>query len=224
MSEAAKPRLIAARVRGRYLWRPTSRSSALLVAFHGYAQNAEMMLQEVERLPGIGDWNVVAAQALHPFYSSRGSEVVASWMTRLDRDEAIADNIRYVGDLVATVGAELGEADPLVYLGFSQGTAMAYRAAVGSGHRCAGVIALAGDVPPELAAQRRGDFPPVLIGAGTEDEWYNQDKLEEDRSVLESMGAACRATIFAGGHEWTEEFRGSCGSFLEEILTTASGD
>ena len=59
----------------------------------------------------------------------------------------------------------------LVFLGFSQGTAMAYRAALLGAHRPNGVIALGGDIPPELTTGDRRDWPAVLIGAGADDEW-----------------------------------------------------
>ena len=68
-----------------------------------------------------------------PLYNSKTGEVVASWMTKLDRVEAIADNTRYAGAVLEKVRAELGVAPPIVFVGFSQGTAMAYRAALGAG-------------------------------------------------------------------------------------------
>ena len=75
---------------------PPSSPHRLLVGFHGYAQNAEEMVAELERLPGAEEWTLVAVQALHRFYARGGEKVVASWMTRQDRELAIADNIAYV--------------------------------------------------------------------------------------------------------------------------------
>ncbi len=75
---------IAATVHGRFLVRegPPDR---LLAGFHGYAETAEKHLNELLKIPGVDDWTIAAVQALHPFYAGRTQEVVASWMTPLDR-------------------------------------------------------------------------------------------------------------------------------------------
>src|ERR1035437_8105605 len=53
---------------GRYLVEPASQVSGgdapLLVGFHGYAQNAEHLLEELRRIPGAAGWTLVAVQAL----------------------------------------------------------------------------------------------------------------------------------------------------------------
>ena len=41
-----------------------------------------------------GRWSSI--QGLHRFYQRRTNEVIASWMTRQDRELAIADNLAYV--------------------------------------------------------------------------------------------------------------------------------
>ena len=212
-------RTIPARVHGRFLVRHSTsdRRTGLLVGCHGYAENAEAQLIELEKIRGVGEWTVVAVQALHPFYNSRTGDVVAGWMTKQDRELAIEDNIQYLSDLVREV--RVGEllTAPLVYLGFSQGVAMAYRAAAGAGHLCHGVVAFAGDVPPELAEKELGAFPPVLLGRGDDDEWYGAEKLAADERFLKSRGVDCRIASFPGGHEWTDEFRDQVSRFLIEL-------
>src|ERR1051325_1389318 len=135
-------RTIEARVHGRYVIREGPREQ-LLVGFHGYAETAEKHLEQMLRIDGVDEWTVVSVQALHPFYVTRTGEVVASWMTSLDREVAIADNINYVRSVVAA----FPEPKHLVFCGFSQGAAMAYRAAAAH-PSAAGVIAPGGAVPP----------------------------------------------------------------------------
>jgi hypothetical protein len=89
-------------------------SGRLLVGFHGYAETAETNLEQLESIPGIAAWNVASVQALHPFYTRSGS-IVASWMTSLDRELAIADNVAYIRRVVES----LGNPRTLVFLGFS---------------------------------------------------------------------------------------------------------
>ncbi|MGB5295662.1 MAG: phospholipase [Thermoanaerobaculia bacterium] len=210
--------VLPARVHGRYLLRDGGQDSrGLVVAFHGYGMSALGMLEEVDAIPGIDAWTVVSVQGLHRFYDSRSREVVASWMTRQDRDLAIADNIAFVGEVVGRVFGSSEAAGPLVYVGFSQGTAMAYRAAAGIDHNCQGVVALGGDVPPDLADRGLASSPRVMIGRGLGDQWYGEDKVEADLQLLTNLGCEAQVVRFSGGHEWTEEFRLRCQGFLANL-------
>ena len=218
--------LVPATVHGSYWYRPadSGRPAPTLVGFHGYGESAEQHLREITLIPGITAWNLVAIQALHPFYNSRTGDVVASWMTKLDRDEAIADNVRYVTSVLDRVldPGSAGDA-PVVFIGFSQGTAMAYRTAALSGHHCHGIVALGGDVPPELTDGALAQLPVALIGLGSEDEWYTEAKLARDLEILESQGVDCRPVRYRGAHEWTDEFRALVGRFLEGLCGRSRG-
>ncbi|HBL31234.1 MAG TPA: phospholipase [Acidobacteria bacterium] len=219
-------RHIATQVHGRYLVEapasvPEGTKVPLLVGFHGYGETAEKHMAELRKIPGAGQWALCAVQALHPFYNRTG-EVIAGWMTRQDRELAIADNIRYVAAVIADLQRTLPVDDRLVVLGFSQGAAMAYRAAAGSGHPCRGVVVLGGDVPPEVDSQDLAGFPPVLLGRGSSEEWYDAAKMEHDVELLQKKGIDVRPVVFTGGHEWTNEFRAAAGEFLREVFQAAS--
>lgn len=216
-------RHIATLVHGRFVVEaPTDpQGCPLLVGFHGYGESAERHMEELRRIPGANQWVLCAVQALHPFYNRTG-EVIASWMTRQDRELCIADNIRYVAGVVDELKRTLPVGDRLVFLGFSQGAAMAYRAAAGSGHRCHGVVVLGGDLPPELDERDLAGFPSVLLGRGSSEEWYDAAKMEHDVEVLRRKSIDVRPVVFTGGHEWTNEFRAAAGEFLREVFQAAS--
>ena len=199
---------IPVQTHGRYLVRdgPPER---LLLGFHGYAQTAERHMADLEPIPGIDNWTVVAVQALNRFYLGRSTETAACWMTRQDRELILADNVEYVRAVVAA----LPPAETIVVEGFSQGAAMAYRAAA-SLDRVAGAIILGGDVPPDVD----GPLPPLLIGRGDRDEWYTDEKLKKDLKSLAGR-ADVKTTIFDGIHEWTDAFRSAAGEFLARVLT-----
>jgi predicted esterase len=218
-------RHIATLVHGRYVVEvppglAAGQACPLLVGFHGYGETAEKHLNELRKIPGAGQWILCAVQALHPFYNRTG-EVIAGWMTRQDRELAIEDNVRYVSGVVGELQRTLS-VSRLVFLGFSQGAAMAYRAAVGSGHRCHGVVVLGGDVPPELDQRDLACFPPVLLGRGSSEEWYDAAKMEHDVELLQGKSVDVRPVVFTGGHEWTNEFRAAAGEFLREVFQVAS--
>jgi len=84
------------------------------------------------------------------------------------------------------------------------------------------LIVLGGDVPPELETRDLSRFPPVLLGRGTSEEWYDAAKMEHDVELLRRKGADVRPCVFEGGHEWTNEFRAAAGQFLEEVFRPVS--
>jgi predicted esterase len=191
-------------------------SRATLVGFHGYQENAAIAMDVLRQIVAGRPIGIVSVQGLHRFYN-RDNLVVASWMTKEDRELAIADNVAYVAKVLSAVASEYGITRPLIYAGFSQGVAMAYRAAALAQRPCDGVIALAGDVPPDVAPLA-ASLPPVLIGRGTADKWYGADKAASDRVVLEQAGVAVIEHVFDGGHLWSPEFIARAGAFLDEQL------
>jgi predicted esterase len=217
--------LIATTTHGRVLigGADAAQATGTIVTFHGYAQSADTALADALAIPGLASWRVVAIQALHRFYTRGDRDVVASWMTRQDREDAIADNAAYVDSALDEVFArQAAPRDPLVFVGFSQGVAMAYRAALRGRHHAAGIVALAGDIPPDVDPPPDGRvWPPVLIGVGDQETWYSPEKVARDRELLESRGTRHEIVTFAGGHEWTDEFRARVKDFTTMITKGA---
>jgi predicted esterase len=209
-------RTVRTRTHGRLLIEIPEQSRATLVGFHGYKESAAIQMDVLARLAGDRAIGRVSLQGLHRFYS-RGSEVVASWMTREDREHAIADNIAYVGAALTTIADEFGITRPMIYIGFSQGVAMAYRAAAFVQRPCDGLIALAGDLPPDVAPLA-ASLPRTLIGRGTEEEWYTAEKAAKDLEVLRAAGVNVEEYVFDGGHAWTPQFFVKASAFVDELL------
>jgi predicted esterase len=208
---------IAARIHGRYLIHsPTDEAAGTLCGFHGYKENADIHLAALRRVAGARHWRLVSVQALNRFYS-KGGDVVANWMTKQDREPAIADNVAYVAAVLSEIAEESGAARPLVYAGFSQGVAMAYRTAAFAGRPCDGLIVLAGDVPPDVAPVA-AQLPKILLGRGTKDQWYTAEKAGRDLEVLRAAGADVVEHVFDGGHDWHDAFVAHAGEFLDQLI------
>ena len=190
----------------------TQAPRGILAGFHGYMENAAIQLARLAQIPGSEAWTLVSIQALHRFYRGRSQEVVASWMTREDRDAAIADNVQYVRAAIFSAGG--GGPTPVIYAGFSQGVAMAFRAAVRAPGPAAGVIAVGGDVPPELLTDPSLTFPPVLLARGSADEWYSAEKMAADIAGLRARGVDVREFVYDAGHEWNSAVAAAAASWL----------
>jgi predicted esterase len=189
----------------------------VLAGFHGYTETAAIQIARLEHTSHDGAWTLLSVQGLHRFYRGRTQEVGSSWMTKEDRETAIADNLAYVASAVRLVA---DDAAGIVYAGFSQGVAMAFRAAV-LGHRdlrpALGVIAVGGDVPPELLADPGLKFPPIFLARGTRDEWYTAAKFDADVAALRARGVAVEPFVYDGPHDWTPAVSAAAGAWLEAV-------
>lgn len=188
----------------------------VLMGFHGYAESAATHLEVLAPLDPRHAWARVSVQALHRFYA-RMQDVVASWMTRQDRELAMADNVAYALRVQAAVASALSTRAPLVVVGFSQGAAQAYRTGLALGAACHGIVVLGGDLPPDVAplASR---LPPVLVGRGRTDSWYRAERFAADVAALEAAGCDVAASEFDGAHEWADAFVADVRAWLDARL------
>jgi predicted esterase len=204
---------------GRYLVVPpvSTDPSPILVGFHGYAESADTQLSRLRAMEGSERWLVVSIQGLHRFYQRRTEEIVASWMTRQDRELAIGDNLAYVSSVLEAISAAWPTRPSIVYAGFSQGVAMAFRAAVNSKAQRIAVVAIGGDIPPEIEPSGLARLSSTLLCRGSSEEWYTAEKLAQDARRLRESGVAVTALELQGGHEWTADVRRAASSFLREF-------
>jgi predicted esterase len=212
-------RNIPVSIHGRYLVEsPTHGMPAgVLVGCHGYGESADMQMERLRAIPDAGRWLLVSIQGLHRFYRGRTDQVIASWMTRQDREFAITDNIGYVTAVIDGVARELKVELPVLYAGFSQGVAMAFRAACSSRRRVAGMVAVGGDVPPELSVEALSRVPAALMARGTRDATYTAEQWYADHARLRAAGVDLRAVGFEGGHEWHDDVNREAAALLDRV-------
>lgn len=227
MAESFEPKIedfklqsVEVSVQGCFLLREPRATShrALIVGFHGYAENAEVQAARMSAIPGTDEDWICSIQALHPFYRTRTGEVVASWMTKFGREQAIRENRGYVDRVLDSLRERVPERIPLILYGFSQGVAMAYRAAASQKHPPAALISLGGDVPPDLAAEELRGLPHVLVGRGDRDRLYSEETFQKDLQKLESAGVRVTPCPFEGEHDSNEEFAARAGEFLTQTV------
>jgi len=210
---------VATTTHGRVLLRRAQSRPSLgvLAGFHGYSETAAIQMPRLEQMSPAGAWTLVSVQALHRFYRGRTQEVGASWMTREDRDAAIADNLAYVAGALRLVPDD-AEAR-VIYVGFSQGVAMAFRAALLGPTPAAGVIAVGGDVPPELLADPSLTFPPLFLARGSSDEWLTAAKFDRDVAALRARGVNVEPFVYDAPHEWTPAVSQAAAAWLDRLVS-----
>lgn len=177
---------------------------------HGYRQAARRFARRFEVLD-TPERIVVVPEALSRFYVDRspgrhGPEhrVGASWMTREDRENEIADYVAYLDALADQVASDAPAIRSRVVLGFSQGAHTASRWVV-LGRPDVQELVLWGagfatDLTPDaLATGLEGSR--VTIVRGAEDKFRDRREEEAQDALLEELGVPFRVLVHPGGHE-----------------------
>jgi predicted esterase len=182
----------------------------LWYVLHGYAMRAVPFLEGFRAIAD-GTRLLVAPEALSRFYdgtlSPRAHEnapVVASWMTRDERDSEIADYLAYLDTVHATITSRLGGARLTVTVfGFSQGGATAARW-VASGHCPAARLVLWGSaMAPELDIATPGSplrRPETVFVVGSSDGYITPKIVAGEAERLRAAQFPFRQLSFDGGH------------------------
>lgn len=176
-------------------------AQAIWIVLHGYGQLARYFLNKFEGLED--DLLIVAPEGLSRFYLDEGHQRVgATWMTREDREEEIADQGAYLDALVDELRSERTDL-PVHVLGFSQGVATACRWSLLGRTRIARLVLWAGTIPPEPTSEdlRNGWACTAMdIVLGSADPYAGDKEFQAQASRLEAAGIPCRVHRFTGGH------------------------
>lgn len=185
------------------LGEPGPDATELWIACHGYLQAADRFLQAFAPASRPGRV-IVAPEGLSRAYvdGTQGS-VGASWMTRVEREEEIADYIRFLDLVAADLVPRLSASALHVEVhGFSQGAATAARWAVNGALAVDRLVLWGGGVPPDLDLKRLREAlrAPLHLMVGDEDPHVTLDAVTREAARLDHAGVPHRVTRFAGGH------------------------
>ena len=174
---------------------------------HGYGQLAARFLRRFEPIAG-GSRLVVAPEGLNRFYVGSGEHrdqpVGATWMTREDRLNEIADYVKYLDAVYADALRGSPAPGRVRALGFSQGAATASRWAALGAARIDELVLWGGELPPDLdlvASAGRLKRLRVSLIAGTRDEYITPKILAGIERRLSEQAIPYRKHVFDGGHE-----------------------
>ena len=181
---------------------------------HGYRQAARRFARRFEVLD-TPERIVVVPEALSRFYVDRspgrhGPEhrVGASWMTREDRENEIADYVAYLNALAGEVAKGAPAIRRRVVLGFSQGAHTASRWVV-LGRPAANELVLWGaglatDLTPDALAVGL-ECVHVTFVRGARDKFRDRREEAAQDALLEELGVTFRVLVHPGGHEIAPE-------------------
>ena len=184
---------------------PSEQIEQVWFVCHGYAQLANYFINNFDEL----DKNknlIVAPEGLHRFYWKGFSErVVASWMTKEDRESDILDYVNYLNVVYQEVIASLKNKNVKInVLGFSQGTATVCRWLASSKVKADNLILWAGAFPNDMNWKQNKtvfDKMKTFVIVGDKDEFINEEEVLKHVDLLKKNEIAFELIRFKGKHE-----------------------
>jgi predicted esterase len=182
---------------------------------HGHGQLAGEFIREFEIIADPARV-VVAPEGLSRYYvsndsgfHSKESKVVATWMTREDRENEINDYVGYLDALYKEIIAKVNQQNVSVtVLGFSQGGATANRWVTrGRSHPDRLIMwgaLLATDADLNQAATFFRDVKLTMV-VGKRDQFLKEGMIEDYQRLLRESGIPFELITFDGGHRMDRE-------------------
>ncbi|MBL0937830.1 MAG: esterase [Gemmatimonadaceae bacterium] len=197
----------------RYAVRGAELSSARRIwfALHGYGQVAPSFLKPfTDVVPA--DTSVVAAEGLNRFYremprpdGSHMQQVGATWMTRENREDDIADTLTWLGRLQAHVLSEapLGAQTPVGVLAFSQGVAAAIRWIATGTVPVSCLVLWAGGMPHDVdfgVLRQALRNTRIVLVLGIRDPFITESRRAEMEKAIAAIDRPVELMTFDGEH------------------------
>ena len=183
---------------------PSAAIEQVWIVCHGYAQLANYFLRHFEALQDARTL-IVAPEGLHRFYREGFSgRVAASWMTKEDRLDDIADYIGFLNAVCAEVTAQLDlRKVKITVLGFSQGGATVMRWLSASQPQIHQLILWGSTLPAEIdyaADAAYFNSFPVRYVLGSRDEFIGPEEAEAQEALFRKNGLKVDRLGYEGGH------------------------
>ena len=179
------------------------------IVLHGYGLLSEYF---VKKFACIIDETtlVIAPEATNRFYLANNyTRVGASWMTKLDREQEISDNILFLDKLFSIIKKDIGHDNfKLNTLGFSQGGPALVRWLMSNKFNTNSLILWGSDIPKDsLVVENKSRWKSMnlKIVIGKHDEYINDEKRQEFVGVVKSYGLKYDLVEYEGSHKIIEE-------------------
>lgn len=179
---------------------PDARINEVVFVCHGYAQLANEFIEQFASLQNEHRL-FVAPEGLHRFYQKGGyDKVVASWMTKEDRLDDIADYVQWLDQCAADVLMQCPPDVKITVLGFSQGAATVSRWAAFGMTQIDHLILWCGFFPPDLPAEIKVQCKALTVVTASNDRFIDAATEQKNLTALAAIFTTYKHVRFEGEH------------------------
>ena len=187
----------------------SKKTNAVWIVLHGYGMLSEFFIKKFECI--LNDSTVVIApEGSNRFYLENNYyRVGASWMTKLDKEKDIEDNISFIQTLYLNIVDEIGHSNfKLNTLGFSQGGATLVRWIMSNNITIDSLILWGSDIPKDCLTEEkksRWSSIDVKLVIGNQDEYINEENKQKVIDLINSYGLKYELVEYEGSHKIIEK-------------------
>ena len=187
----------------------SKKTNTVWIVLHGYGMLSEFFIKKFDCI--LNDSTVVIApEGSNRFYlESNYYRVGASWMTKLDKEKDIEDNISYIQTLYSKIADEIGHTNfKLNTLGFSQGGATLVRWIMSNSINIDSLILWGSDIPKDCLTEEkksRWSSIDVKLVIGNQDEYINEENKQKVIDLISSYGLKYELVAYEGSHKIIEK-------------------
>jgi predicted esterase len=173
---------------------------SVVFVLHGYAQAASEFLTQFESISGDAV-AIIAPEGLHRFYARGGAgNVVASWMTKEDRENDIRDYISFLDEMRTAVIAKYPNLEKEFVLGFSQGGATASRWVCAGNFNPDRLILWCAFFPPDVKVHLNENVAITIVTASN-DRFFSNEEAASQIQLMRASHPKLLHVHFEGEHE-----------------------
>lgn len=184
------------------------REKDIWVVLHGYGQLSSFFLKKFETVFSDDTLFLAPEATNYSYLQGFSGRVGANWMTRHEREAAIANNNRYLNAVLQMQVLKFDKAPNIHILGFSQGAATATRWAAQLNLPVTSLVLWAGGFAHDLdvhAAGNRLRESQIYVVQGTQDEFITEESKQKQAELISTLGLSVNHKSFDGGHELNME-------------------
>ena len=185
----------------------TEKTKYVWICLHGYGQLGKYFIQKFEFLDPAAHFVIVPEGLNRFYYGDTNDRPLASWMTKEDRLDEIADYVQFLELLRNKIGWDKNPSVQVIYLGFSQGVNTLIRWMANIHQRCDHLLLWAGSLPEDmLLEQHQSYFGKIYVHyfIGKSDPYFNQNRTAEIELVATRAGINAKVQWFDGDHKVDE--------------------
>jgi len=187
----------------------SEKTNTVWIVLHGYGMLSEFFIKKFECI--LNDSTVVIApEGSNRFYLENNYyRVGASWMTKLDKEKDIEDNISFIQTLYSNAVDEIGHTNfKLNTLGFSQGGATLVRWIMSNSITIDSLILWGSDIPKDcLTSEKKSRWSSidVKLVIGNQDEYINEENKQKVIDLINSYELKYKLVEYEGSHKIIEK-------------------
>lgn len=171
---------------------------------HGYGQLAEFFVRKFKAFFTPERLFIAPEGTNYNYLEGFQGRVGANWMTKHERETAIANNHRLLDKLIGSFLEKYPKRPKIHVLGFSQGAATATRWASHWTEKIDSLVLWAGGFALDMDIEEaKNSFAKteLILALGNKDDLISSDSIQRQEELISRLGRNIQRYTYDGGHE-----------------------